>query len=224
MVSYATSARHAGLTDKAALRGLAVFLCVILYCPLALASCAGGEASEQEFTAEYLAFLDAREINGEKKIIQENAGGYIFTLENGLLHVAGEDGGDVWQSNPEWFVDAFQTGDVNRDGITDVVFTVWKSFSFGDRYPARMKNDDAAVRCHLFVYSVKDNKIKALWCSSNLPRPLYGFTLDTEGEQTPALSGVRLVALEGVYTEDYKTTESVEYTYLWNGWGFSPED
>jgi hypothetical protein len=84
-----------------------------------------------------------------------------------------------------------------------------------------MTNEDAAVRCHLFVYSIKDDRVKPLWCSSNLPRPIYDFTLDTGGEQTPVLSGVRLVTQEGTYTEDYSKTASAEYIYAWSGFGFS---
>ena len=174
------------------------------------------------FTAEYRRFLAARG-NENSFFIQENADGYQFTLENGRLCVLGTDDAEVWRSKDEWYVDSFRLGDVNRDGILDIVFVVWKSYSFGAEHPARSANDDTAVRCHLFVYSIKDDRVKPLWCSSNLPRPVYSFELDTDGAQTPTLSGVRLVTREGSYTEDYRITESSGYVYAWSGWGFSNE-
>jgi poly-gamma-glutamate synthesis protein (capsule biosynthesis protein) len=203
------------------LKRLSIDLFVIPYC--LLTACADSEASTQTagFTAEYRGFLDAHRNDGSEAV-QEHSDGYQFTLENGRLCVAGTDDTEIWRSKDEWFVDSFSIGDVNRDHILDMVFVVWKSYSFGAEHPARMTNEDAAVRCHLFVYSVKDNRAKPLWCSSNLPRPIYAFELNADGGQTPALSGARLVTWEGTYTEDYSKTASSEYVYEWSGWGFSP--
>jgi len=178
-------------------------------------------AQNAALTDEYRAFVAARETDNAG-VVQDVSEGYQFTLENGRLSVVGTDNAEVWRSKNEWYVDSFKIGDVNRDGITDFAFVVWKSYSFGSEHPARMKNDDTAVRCHLFVYSVNDDRVKALWCSSNLPRPIYSFDLYADGEQTPALSGVRLLTQEGNYTEDYSKTISSEYEYEWNSWGFSP--
>jgi hypothetical protein len=187
-----------------------------------LASCAGGEAPGDAFTAEYRAFLAARE-GDASPAVSESSGGYQFVSENGRLCVSNADGAEIWRSNDEWYVDAFSLGDVNRDRVLDVVFVVWKSYSFGAEHPARTANDDASVRCHLFVYSVKDDRVKPLWCSSNLPRPIYALEPAADGEKTPALSGMRLTTLEGAYTEDYGKTASSEYTYAWSAWGFVPE-
>ncbi|MDR2360221.1 MAG: CapA family protein [Oscillospiraceae bacterium] len=203
----------------AKLKLLLISLLVIPCC--LLTSCAGSKAQPDGFTAEYRAFVAARGTDSTDSV-QESVDGYRFALENGRLSVGGTDNAEVWRSKGEWYVESFRIGDVNLDGITDFVFVVWKSYSYGAEHPNRMTNDDAAVRCHLFVYSVKDDRVKELWCSSNLPRPIYSFELYTDGEQTPTLSGVRLVAREGNYTEDYSKTVSTEYEYAWNGWGFSP--
>jgi hypothetical protein len=181
------------------------------------------DETDAAFTAEYRAFLDARETAGADLARTEvDADGYRFTLENGRLRIVGPENTEIWRSEEDRYVDSFRLGDVNRDGILDFAFVVWKSYSFGAEHPARMSNEDAAVRCHLFVYSVKDDKVKPLWCSSNLPRPIYAFELDADGERTPVLSGVRLITREGTYTEDYGKTVSSEYTYAWSAWGFSP--
>ncbi|MDR3121836.1 MAG: CapA family protein [Clostridiales bacterium] len=211
-----------------------VFLFVIPCCLLILL--ASGRVSAKTaaaFTDEYLRFLAARETERSAPL-RDSADGYQFLLENGRLSIVGTDYADnpgdpddpgdteVWRSKDEWYVDSFRLCDVNRDRILDVVFVVWKSYSFGAEYPARMANEDAAVRCHLFVYSIKDNRVKPLWCSSNLPRPIYSFELNMDGERTPTLSGALLATCEGAYTDDYRTTVSSGYTYEWNGWGFSP--
>jgi hypothetical protein len=185
--------------------------------------CAGGDtpARAAGLTAEYRAFLAARGPGGPA-VTRDDPGGYRFMLENGRLSIIGADKTEIWRSKDEWYVDSFRTGDVNGDGILDVAFVLWKSYSFGAAKPARMANDDASVRCHLFVYSVHDNRVKALWVSSNLLRPIYAFELRTDGERTPVLSGALIVTREGAYAEDYGETASAEYAYAWSGWGFSP--
>jgi hypothetical protein len=188
-----------------------------------LASCGGGApVRDGGITAEYRAFLDARGADGPADA-QDGPDGSRFELEGGRLRVVGADGAERWRSEDGWYVDSFRIGDVNRDQALDVAFVVWKSYSFGAEHPARMANDDAAVRCHLFVYSLKDGRAKPLWCSSSLPRPIYSFELRDDGEQTPTLSGTRLLAQEGAYTEDYSETAATERAYAWDGWGFSPE-
>lgn len=172
-------------------------------------------------TDEFRSFLAIREA-GSALRVNENSGGYEFILNNGRLRVVGTDNTEIWRSKDGWYVDSFRVGDVNRDQILDFAFVLWKSYSFGTAAPARIANDDASVRCHLFVYSVKDDMVKQLWCSSNLPRPIYSFELETDGIRTPTLSGTRLITQEGAYTGDYGITASSEYIYAWNGWGFSP--
>jgi poly-gamma-glutamate synthesis protein (capsule biosynthesis protein) len=199
-------------------------LSAALCCLLASCNGVGDEnppPARAELTDEFRAYLALRETEYSESA-RESAGGYEFEAENGRLRITGGDGAEVWRSNEEWYVDSFRTGDVNRDGILDVAFVVWKSFRFGSEHPSRMANDDASVRCHLYVYSVKNGRVQQLWCSSSLPRPIYSFELDENGEQTPVLSGVRLTAREGIYTEDYSETSSTEYIYAWSGWGFTP--
>jgi hypothetical protein len=209
------------MTAKRTLPVIFIFACCLLaFCADSAAS-ARTAGADTAFTAEYRAFLAAHKTD-LSEVTRADAGGRRYTLKDGRLCIIGTEGAEIWRSNEEWYVDSFRLCDVNRDLITDIAFVVWKSYSFGTEHPARMTNEDAAVRCHLFVYSIKDDRVKPLWCSSNLPRPIYEFTLDTDGEQTPVLSGVRLVTREGTYTEDYGETASAEYIYAWSSPGFSP--
>ncbi|MDR0424365.1 MAG: hypothetical protein LBH39_02730 [Clostridiales Family XIII bacterium] len=186
--------------------------------------CAGSAAPTQAagFTAEYRAFLATRVADGPA-VTQDGPDGYRFILENGRFRIIGTDNAEIWRSKDEWHVSSFRIGDIDGDGILDVAFALWKSYSFGKIHPARMSNEDASVRCHLFVYSVKDNRAKPLWCSSSLPRPIYAFELYTDGERAATLPGTRLIAQEGAYTEDYSETAPTEHRYEWSGWGFSPQ-
>jgi hypothetical protein len=205
----------------ARLKRLSVCLLAIPCC--LLVSCAGGgeSARDASLTAEFRAFLAARGSEASD-VVEVESDGYRCRLEDGRLCVFGAEGAALWCSKDEWYVDSFKIGDVNRDPVPDIAFVVWKSYSFGADRPARAENDDPAVRCHLFVYSIKDDRVKPLWCSSNLPRPIYAFALRADGEQTPVLSGVRLLTREGTYTEDYGKTASTAYEYAWSGRGFSP--
>ena len=216
-------------------------LCVVLVCCLPTSCVENGARITQDtaqieaqntaspsltqvgrFTDEYLSYLALRSAGNPSKPLQSTFDGYQVTLENGSLCIVGTENEEIWRSKEEWYVDSFQIGDVNCDRIMDVAFVVWKSFRFGTHHPDRHANDDATVRCHLFVYSVKDNRVKSLWCSSSLPRPIYSFELNTEGKQTAVLSGVRLITREGIYTEDYSETAATDFTYEWSGWGFTP--
>ena len=179
-------------------------------------------AQSDGFTDEYRSYLALRSNESPSEPQQNTFDGYQVMLENGSLCIVGTENEEIWRSKEDWYIDSFRIGDVNCDQITDVAFIVWKSYRFGSSHPKRFENDDSAVRCHLYVYSVKDNRVKSLWCSSSLPRPIYSFELNTEGAQTAVLSGVRLITKEGVYTEDYSETAAADYIYEWSGWGFTP--
>jgi hypothetical protein len=189
----------------------------MLFLALLLSSC-----ESRKLTPEFKAFLAARDPD-RPAVTRESPDGYRFELKAGRLAIF-NDSAEVWHSKDEWYIDTFETGDVNADDITDFVFVLWKSFSFGKDHPARMANDDASVKCHLFVYSVKDNRVKSIWGSSNLPRPICSIKISMDGDRTPTLSGARLTAQEGRYTEDFSETETSEHVYVWSGWGFAPAE
>jgi len=181
---------------------------------------AGGAADG--LTEEFRGFLEIRKSQPEIARIEESDG-YTYSLENGTLLVLDEAGEIVWQSEEPWYVEDFRLGEVDGDGHADLLFTLWKSYSFGPTHPERMDNDDPAVRCHLFLYTLRAGRMKALWGTSNLPRPIYEFELAFDGEKTPVASGAVLRTQEGRYTEDFSQVEAKEYVYAWRGWGFVEE-
>ncbi|MCL2298972.1 MAG: hypothetical protein FWC27_02350 [Firmicutes bacterium] len=186
----------------------------------ALASCVPGEAggAVDGLTEEFKQFLEIRGAQAEKSYSREEDG-VVYSLSAGVLRVC-DEAGEIWRSEESWYAEDFRLGDVDGDGNADVLFSLWKSYSFGPYHPARMENDDASVRCHLFLYTLRAGRMKKLWGSSNLPRPIYGFELSMDGERTPVNSGAVLRAVEGEYTADFSRTEEREYVYVWRGWGF----
>jgi len=183
----------------------------------------GGQTGGTEktgMTEPFMEFLGIMEECETVSRTETGDGGYVYSLDGGVLSVCGTDGAELWRSKDEWWVDDFRLGDVDGDGRQDVVFTLWKSYRFGNVFPARMENDDETVRNHLFLYTVISGYMKPVWCSSALPRPICGFGLDPFGKVTPVNSGMLLITEEGEYTEDFSRTETVTYVYAWQKWGF----
>ena len=154
-------------------------------------------------------------------------GGYVYKLEHGRLTVSAPNGSPgslgsavIWQSDAGWWIDDFRLGDVDGDGRQDFVFSLWKSYRFGDSHPARMDNSDDTVRNHLFVDTVIGGHVKSIWASSDLPRPIYSFRLDPKGQKTVVSSGMLLRTQEGKYRNDFARTRSSGYIYRWEKWGF----
>ena len=149
-------------------------------------------------------------------------GGYIYCLDSGVLSIALGSGAEIWRSSADWWVDDFRLGDVDGNGTQDILFTLWKSYRFGEAKPSRMENSDDRVYNHLFMYTVMPGYVKEVWCSSDLPRPIYRFELDPSGDVTPISSGMLLFTEEGEYQDDFSNTGSLTYKYAWQGWGFVP--
>ena len=176
-------------------------------------------------TEEFRQFLEIRKAQPQTSR-GESEGSFWFALEEGVLRVydiACKESILLWQSPDDWYIDDFLLGDVNGDGNADLLLCLWKSYSFGPYHPERMENDDPAVRCHLFLYTLRAGTMKQLWGSSSLPRPIYEFELSLDGEKTPVASGAVLRTAEGRYTDDFTRTDTREYVYAWRGWGFVEE-
>ena len=175
-------------------------------------------------TTSFRAFLNVMEGREPVSRTEIGDGGTRYHLEGGVLSVSDRDGTELWRSKEDWWVDDFRLSDVDGDGRQDFLFTLWKSYRFGDVKPSRMENDDETVRNHLFLYTVISGRVKSVWGSSDLPRPIYRFELEDTGEVTPVSSGMLLRTEEGEYRDDFSRTEPAAHTYAWQGWGFVPLD
>lgn len=152
------------------------------------------------------------------------AEGFRYFCKEGTLIVTNPEGEEIWRSDPYWYVDGFALADVDGDGATDFVYTLWKSYSYyKDSRIGMAGKDDPAVRQHLFYSTIRSGRVKMEWCSSNLPRPIYEFSL-SEGIPTATGSGTVLRTVEGFYTEDGRKTQAHSFCYTWEGWGFVIQD
>ncbi|MHB8125427.1 MAG: hypothetical protein ACYDEJ_07255 [Desulfitobacteriaceae bacterium] len=131
---------------------------------------------------------------------------------------------ELWRSPRDWCVDNVVLGDADNDGTINMVLTLWKKGSFGSVKPFWLTSEDTDYKNHLFVYRLKNNAMKQVWCSSNLDRPIISLTIrDCDGD---CLN--ELVVEEGQYRkidrEHYTldTTAQVRTTvWRWDEWGFS---
>lgn len=193
-------------------------LCALIAAVLAISAVFPGCSREYGDTDEYREFIK-KKVPGESVVRAETSGAYTFALDEGVLSFLDLDGNQIWRSDKYWFVDDFRLFDIDGDGNTDCLFSLWKSYSF---YRGYDENDDPSVKNHLFLYTVRGGYAKALWASSNLPRPIYSFEI-SEGVPTPVSTGAVLRTVEGEYTKDFTRSEEKEFTYTWQGWGFVPE-
>jgi len=199
--------------------GAALLLAVLL------ASCggAGGAAApETTLTDAFRQFLAERKTHPQTARVQTEEG-ITYALDGGILRACDAAGAPLWQSQESWYVEDFRVGDVDGDGGADLLLSLWKSYSFGARHPARMENGDEAVRCHLFLYTLRGGRMKQLWASSSLPRPILSFELSFDGEKTPVASGAVLRTVEGSYGGGFTQGDARAFAYAWEGWGFVPQ-
>ena len=176
------------------------------------------------FTREYGDTAEFRKFVNERAVCdsvsrKEQSGNYTYVLEKGVLSFFDEKGKEIWHSDKYWFVDDFKLFDVDGDKKTDCLFTLWKSYSY---YKNSNKVIDASVKNHLFLYTIDNGYAKALWASSNLPRPIYSFSI-TNGDSNSVATGAVLKTVEGEYSQVYTaSTGKEEFIYTWQGWGFVP--
>ena len=186
---------------------------------LAISALLSGCAREYGDTDEYREFMKEKTLC-EPVSRTEASGDYIYVLEDGVLSFLDQNGAEIWCSDKYWYVDDFRLFDMDGDGNTDCLFSLWKSYSF---YKGFDENDDPSVKNHLFLYTIRSGYAKPLWASSNLPRPIYRFEI-SEGTATPVSTGAVLKTVEGAYTQDDSSDAQMEFTYTWQGWGFVQED
>ncbi len=143
-----------------------------------------------------------------------------YNLENGKLIIT-ENKKTIWQSPGNWWIDDFVIADSNNDGILDINLSLWKAGNFGSSKPFWITENEMSVKNHFFVLDFIDNKVKQIWCSSNLSNPNCEFKIadiNNDGKN-------ELIVIEGDYSQrpKYKCNGNYVAIWKWNNWGFFNE-
>lgn len=149
----------------------------------------------------------------------KNGVGETYLLENGRVKVQ-EGDRLLWQSSPDWHVEQILVADADNDGSEELLMVLWKHGSYGKVRPFWHKGDDNAYSCHLFMYRLCAGRMKAIWCSSALDKPIL---------KVNALTGTKYTILE---IQEGFVGNSLPYplnkafkpqptTWQWQGWGFT---
>lgn len=134
-----------------------------------------------------------------------------------------EGSAQLWKSPEKYSIDSFSLGDVDNDGIENLVISLWKRGSFGEMKPFWHTKKDNDYKNHLFVYKLDQYKIKQVWCSSNLDRPIISFEIaDTNKDSLK-----ELIVIEGQYRKIFGSKYGLDSksktrtaVWEWNKWGF----
>jgi len=150
--------------------------------------------------------------------LNKNSARESYSLRDGRLRVF-EKSGLVWESPADWWIDDFVLADSTGDGAVNINLSVWKAGNYGNTKPFWVEENDQSIKNHFFVLSLGDERVKAVWQSSNLDRPNYEFLfsdIDGDGQQ-------ELVVLEGDYFDGQSQEGKYVAVWKWKEWGFYNE-
>jgi len=136
-------------------------------------------------------------------------------LKNGTIFVK-KNQNIIWQSEKDWQVENLFLADLNRDGRTEINFSLWKQGSYGKTLPFWLKENTKEWGNHFFIYGWEKGELRPVWCSSTIDAPIIEMgagDIDSNGKD-------EVIVLEGDY--DRPQNNIVEYLTIWswNGWGF----
>ncbi len=137
-----------------------------------------------------------------------------YFLHNHQITVS-ENQRTLWQSPPAWEVEQIVVGDATNDGREELLFLLRKEGSYGSSRPFWRTGADRIWSSHLFVYSLQGEKLRPVWCSSALDRPLYDLQIAAD----PADGQNYLTAREKQW--GFKLGPRPRLRLKWDGWGFT---
>ncbi|MDO4540721.1 MAG: hypothetical protein Q4B48_06460 [Syntrophomonadaceae bacterium] len=112
----------------------------------------------------------------------------------------------AFSTPPSWKVTDYLTGDIDRDGVEELLLLVWKQGSFGEHRPFWIEEDDPAYSQHLFIYKWEQGRLQPIWMSSALYPQIAAWEPVARPDGSIALL---LTAPEGEVGEEW----------VWGNWG-----
>jgi hypothetical protein len=122
-------------------------------------------------------------------------------LSGRTLVVTKRDESELYRSPAAWKVSDLQVGDVDRDGLPDLVALVWRRGNYGSSRPFWDKDTDLRMTEHLYVMSLRNGIITPTFMSHELGAPVAGILCEDGG------------------TVVLTTTDGSETRWVWEGFG-----
>lgn len=124
-----------------------------------------------------------------------------------------EGGQTIWQSPEEWQIDQILIGDVTNDSRQELVMLLRKQGSYGPSRPFWAKEADTGWSSHLFVYTLAEDQVRQVWCSSAISEPFHDLQLKTDPQDGSNYLSARKNGF-GLNRQIYMK---------WDQWGFTYE-
>ncbi len=139
-----------------------------------------------------------------------------LVLQNNQLSIF-KDQKEIFKTEANWIVNDYALADFDADGFTDLALALWKKGDYAEGSPLETAENKEHWGSHLFLYSFREGKLKIIWGSSLLPRPIIELAAgDIDGDQN-----VELVVLEGDYNNPYNLISNNMNVMDWDNWGFA---
>lgn len=117
-----------------------------------------------------------------------------------------EDGQLACTSRDGWFVSDVFVGDLDSDGVQEIVCLTWKRGSYGPYRPFWVDHDSLDFSQHVFIFHYEDGSLKDDWLSSDIGMQVERASLD---------SHMRL---------HLHTHDDQDYLCEWEEWGLTYVD
>ncbi|HHV77264.1 MAG TPA: hypothetical protein GXX39_07840 [Syntrophothermus lipocalidus] len=162
-----------------------------------------------------------REVTVSGSDLNRNGVPEMYVLKGSTL-TASEEDKLIWESPSDWKVEDFLIADATNDGQEELVMTVWVPGRFGKHRPFWVSGDDGKWWNHLYVYRLVGNRMKPVWMSSGLERPVLQLEVrDVDGDKA-----CEMIITESRYRWFPYFLSKVPLgracsVWRWEGWGFS---
>lgn len=144
--------------------------------------------------------------NAEEAVDLDGDGDFeAISLEDRQLAIY-DDGQLACTSTDGWFISDVFVGDLDSDGVQEIVCMTWKRGSYGIAKPFWVERDSPDFSQHVFIFQYVDGQLEQRWLSSDI------------GIQVERASMDKYARLH-LHTHDDQ-----DYLCEWEGWGISYVD
>jgi hypothetical protein len=129
------------------------------------------------------------------------------------------DSETVWATEPDWKVTGYTVGDVDADGRSELVYSVWKRNLTWDRPESggmTVDQEGGDVLPHIYIDGWRRNAMRPVWHGSPRPAPVVALAVAPIGEGGKPL----LAALESSDPNTEKTPGRIQVWEWSGGFGF----